>query len=295
MANKHIVTLILLSWSLAGSSQERVESNVIFGVMSGLALLTDVYYPAQPIGRAVILIPGSGWDGREVGYSSHQLKSGYPYVNDLRDSLVDEGFTVFSINHRAAPVHKYPAAVDDARRAVRFVRENADRFGIDPDLIAAIGHSSGGHLASMLGVLDDDKDHTTDNTLAASMSARVQAVVAIAAPQDLTVNTRVVAPYTVAFMGEAPPMDERFQNYIRSGIYAAASPAVHVSIDDAAFMLIYATQDEFVAVEHMEIMEEALNLAELTVELSVVDTNAHDPDLDHTAIARWLEKQLKND
>jgi acetyl esterase/lipase len=286
-----VMVLLLLLWQLTWA-ETQVERDVVFGVTSGVALLADIYHPTDPIERAIVLIPGSGWDGREVGYTDFQLKDGYPYVNNLRNSLVDSGFTVFVINHRAAPVHKYPKAVLDAKRAIRFVRANAENYSIDPEQIGAIGHSSGGHLASLLGVMDEDSNRSHDNTPAASESVRVQAVVAIAAPQDMTINARIVAPYTVAFMGEAPPMDEQFENYIRSGVYAEASPVSHVTSDDAAFMLIYATQDRFVSADHMRIMEEALNLAELPVESLLIDEETHDPTLDYSAIVGWFNEHL---
>lgn len=291
-ASQLSVLVMLLLFSQLARAETQVERDVVFGVTSGVALLADIYHPTDPRERAIVLIPGSGWDGREVGYTDFQLKDGYPYVNDLRDSLVDNGFTVFVINHRAAPVHKYPKAVLDAKRAIRFVRANAGNYSIDPDHIGAIGHSSGGHLASLLGVMDEDSDLSNDNTPAASESYRVQAVVAIAAPQDMTINTRVVAPYTVSFMGEAPPIDEQFENYVRSGVYAEASPVSHVTGDDAAFMLIYATQDRFVSPDHMEVMEKALRLAELPVESLLIVEETHDPTLDYAAIVDWFDEHL---
>jgi acetyl esterase/lipase len=49
------------------------------------------------------------------------------------------------ITHRAAPRFHFPDAVQDAQRAVRYVRQNAGRYGIDKDRIGALGASSGGH------------------------------------------------------------------------------------------------------------------------------------------------------
>ncbi|MCH7475257.1 MAG: alpha/beta hydrolase, partial [Gemmatimonadetes bacterium] len=70
--------------------------------------------------------------------------------------LLDAGYTVFTINHRAAPRFRYPAAVEDAQRAVRFIRHNAQRYGVDPDRIGGYGGSSGAHLVSLLGTMDGD-------------------------------------------------------------------------------------------------------------------------------------------
>ena len=64
------------------------------------------------------------------------------------------GFVAVSVGYRLAPDNKFPAQIEDAKTAVRFLRANAEEFGIDPDRIAALGFSAGGHLASLLGTAD---------------------------------------------------------------------------------------------------------------------------------------------
>ena len=285
-----IVIVALISPSRA---EYHVEKDVVFGAMSGMSLLMDVYHPADSIGRAAVFVAGSGWDGREVGFTDYELKqSNNAYYDVLFQDLTAAGFTVFSVNHRMAPVHKYPAAVDDVRRAVRFVRANAERFSISPEKIAAIGHSSGGHLSSLLGVLDEEHPGGPDLTAAANYSSKVQAVVAIAAPQDLTVNSQIVAPFTVSFIGERPPMDSGFRNFLREGVYAEASPISHVSSDDAAFLFIHADQDDYVGVEHAKMMHDAAKAAGLTARLAIEESGSHSPALDGAMISEWLKEQL---
>lgn len=287
-----IACLLSVLMPLTGDTQERIEQNVVHGILSGLALTMDAYYPADPNHRGVILIPGSVWDGRESGYTDWEVKAGYDYVNELRDALVQAGFTVFVPNHRMAPEHRYPAAVDDAQRAVRFIRHNASRFAVEASPLAALGHSSGGHLASMLGVLDDDPALQSSRHSVEHESSRVQAVVAIAAPHDLSASNHFLMPFTVAFIGERPPMDAEWQDYLREGRYAEASTVTHVTPDDAAFMLIHATEDRNVSPEHMAVMGAAARAAGLSVETVSIEVNSHSPELDHAAIVSWLEAQL---
>lgn len=273
-------------------AQQRVDRNVVYGVLSGLSLNMDVYYPEESNARGVILIPGSGWDGREAGYTNWEVKAGNNFINSLRDAIVDAGFTVFMPNHRMAPVYKYPTAVHDAQRAVRYVRHNASSYSIDGSLLAAIGHSSGGYLAAMLGVLDDDPERLDSVHPVERESSRVQAVVAIAAPHDLTVNTPLYWPFTVAFMGERPPMDSGFSDYLREGLYAEASPVTHVTPDDAAFMLIHSVEDKYIAPEQLGIMTDAVRSANLSVESVSIESTFHNPPLDHASIVRWIEDKL---
>src|SRR5436190_1288743 len=128
------------------------ESNVIFGTYSGLALLMDVYKPASVNGYGIVVIPGSGWH-TGLAYSANLLKQSKEFSLYI-PKLSAAGYTLFVVTHRAAPRFHFPDAVDDAQRAVRYIRQNAARYGIDKDRIGALGASSGGHLVSMLGTLD---------------------------------------------------------------------------------------------------------------------------------------------
>lgn len=87
---------------------------------------------------AVIIFPGGGYHGR----AEHEGK-GYAEFLNLH------GITAFVVDYRVHP-NRFPSPLLDARRAVRYVRFYADKFGIDKDKIAVMGSSAGGHLVSML-------------------------------------------------------------------------------------------------------------------------------------------------
>ena len=157
-----------------------VDKNVLYGMYSGLALLMDVYRPAEPNGFGVLQINGAGWHSA-MGYDAQPLKA--QNVGDWRGALVSAGYTVFAINTRQAPQFRYPAAVEDAQRAVRFVRAHATDFAVDPVRIGVVGQSAGGHLALLLGTLDGD-GVADDSDPVNRQSAKVQTVIAMAAPAD---------------------------------------------------------------------------------------------------------------
>lgn len=95
------------------------------------------YNTSNKLGRGtVILCPGGG-------YSRRAPHEGQEYAEFLNC----KGLDAFVLDYRVAP-NRYPAALSDARRAIRFVRHNAERFGIDPNKIAIMGSSAGGHLAA---------------------------------------------------------------------------------------------------------------------------------------------------
>jgi acetyl esterase/lipase len=193
------------------------------------------------------------------------------------EPLVEAGYTVFALNHRQASLFKYPAAVLDAQRAVRFVRFNARRFGIDPARIGACGGSSGAHLVSMLGVLDGAAD-TADPDPVNDESARVQCVVARAAPLDLLPSADGVQSASVVdFLGMRMPRgaSEGTPEY---RLYREASPLSHVSADAPPFLLVHGDADPVVPFSNSERMEAALRSAGVPVKLVCVHGGTHGPE-----------------
>ena len=131
---------IVLATGHDAIAQARVEKNVVFSMSSGLALLMDVYRPETPNGLGVVFVAGSGWQAPStydaVGLKDSQAQAWVP-------QLVRAGYTVFAINHRAAPRFHYPAALEDVQRAVRFVRHHAKDYGIAADRLGGVGGSWG--------------------------------------------------------------------------------------------------------------------------------------------------------
>jgi acetyl esterase/lipase len=225
------------------------------------------------------------------------LKSDAAQTRILVGPLVSAGYTVFAINHRAAPRFRYPAALEDAERAVRWIRASAARFGIAPDRIGAIGASSGGHLVSLLGV---GRDLPTDDDASAidRQSARVQAVIAMCTPSDLT-GTFTTDPATAiaSFLGAS-----RFKSTASRadwGLYEQASPILRIKAGTAPFLLIHGDKDGLVPFEQSEKMEAALRKAEIPVKLIRLPGAGHAfaprpeyPDFTGEMV-RWFDVHLR--
>jgi acetyl esterase/lipase len=239
---------------------------------SGLALLMDVYRPDKPNGRGIVHISGSGWtaplglDARPLKESVHVQLEGAP--------LVEAGYTVFSINHRATPRFHYPAPVLDAQRAVRYVRYHADAYGVDAGRIGAIGGSSGGHLVSMLGVLDGagaPEDESPINRL----SAKVQCVVARAAPALFEPGQRGVR----ALFLNAVLRPDAAPGSVEARRARDASPVAHVSPGDPPFLLIHGEADDVVPIRFSEAFYAALREAGVTARFLRVPGVGHGPGI----------------
>ena len=89
--------------------------------------MMDVHYPARANGFGIIHVAGSGFfAGTE--YSAMPLKD---VLEPFVPALLEAGYTIFSVTHRATPAFAYPVPVEDVQRAVRFVRQNAAKYNIN--------------------------------------------------------------------------------------------------------------------------------------------------------------------
>jgi acetyl esterase/lipase len=272
MAQMKKIALSILLATTALAADLAVESNVVYGMYSGAALLLDVHRSANPNGYGIVYVSGSGWTSA-MAYSAAPLKSNGQSLQYAKP-LVAAGYTVFAVNHRALPRFHYPAAVDDVQRAVRFVRANAARFGIRPDRIGAAGGSSGGHLVSMLGTLDG-KGNPDDPDPVERESAKVQCVVARAAPTNFfTMKTAGLAFLGIANPAAAGPEAAKSLEY---RTYHEASPISYVSSDDPPFLLLHGDKDESVPFAQSVEMEMALKAAGVPVKLIRIEGAGHGP------------------
>ncbi|MGQ9649828.1 MAG: alpha/beta hydrolase fold domain-containing protein [Phycisphaerae bacterium] len=119
-----------------------VTNNVEYGRVGERLLQLDLYQAKgirKPV-PAVILIHGGGWkSGNRQIYRYYCIK------------LAEKGYVTATISYRLSKEAPYPAAVEDAKCAVRWLRANAGKHHVDPNEIAVLGGSAGGHLAMMVG------------------------------------------------------------------------------------------------------------------------------------------------
>ena len=266
----------------------KVDRNVVFGMYSGLALLMDVYYPENPNGYGIIHISGSGWTrplSLDAGMLNH---SGH--VKDEGEMFVEAGYTLFSVNHRAVPRFIYPTAVEDVQRAVRFIRYHAEKYKINPDRIGAVGGSSGGHLVSMLGVLDGN-EVLADETPINRMNAKVQCVIARAA------CTSFVQGRTGLFLGVR---EKEIKNplSVEYKIAYEASPIFHVTADDPPFLLVHGDKDEVVPFVLSEDMYKKLQELNVPAKLITVEGGGHGAGIVNSPevkkeMVKWMDQHLK--
>jgi len=294
------VALAVLLATNHAAAEPRIESNVTYGMYSGLALLMDVHHSGTPNGYGVLFVSGSGWNSA-LEYDAQGLKD--TQLSDVK-RLADAGYTVFTINHRAAPRFQFPAQLDDVQRAVRFIRHNAKQYGIDPNRIGGVGGSSGAHLISLAGMLgtpgiSDDADPINREP------ATLQCLVLRAAPTDMKGISHLAEGLglaaVVSFLGLALPIDDRSNEKL----FAASSPISHVSRSAPPVLLIHGDMDRTVPYQQSVAMESALHAVNVPVSLLRIPGGDHGDDFGAAGkphpewpdymgeMVQWLDRYLK--
>ncbi len=228
--------------------------DVVYGRGGDSDLLLDIYMPKTPIATpmpAVIYIHGGGWAGGDK----------YPSRVGM---LAEANFFCISINYRLSDQAKFPAAVEDCKCAVRWLRANAEEYNINPDRIGVWGGSAGGHLSMMVGCVDESAGLEGSGGWG-EYSSRVQAVCSFYGPTDL--NRLFMSSQYYDLIGYT--LEER------PDLYEAASPISYVSTGDPPLLMIHGTSDVIVPYSQSESMQQAYNQAGLEVNLVKVAGGGH--------------------
>ncbi len=239
----------------------RVKTDIEYGQAGGESLRLDACVPegAGPF-PAAILVHGGGWSGGD--------KTGG--VDPLFVPLLRAGVAWFSINYRLAPKHHYPAPVEDVETAIRWVKAHAAEFKIDPNRLALVGESAGGHLVAMAAV------RALDETRAAN---RVAAVVPFYAPVDMIADMERRGGLSTSMRGlfgraEAKADDATLQ------VLREASPINYIRAGLPPFLLIHGTADMSVLYNWSTQLQAKLKAAGVPCDLITIPEGVH-------GMARW--------
>jgi pectinesterase len=250
-----------------------VVRDLVYATYGDRELRLDLYLPAEapPEGRpGVVVIRGGSWRAGD--------KEGF---GPVAAGLAEHGFAAASIEYRTSSEAPFPAAIHDAKAALRWLRAHAGEHRLNPARIGAIGGSAGGHIAAYLGVTGDRPELEGDGG-APGESSRVQAVVVLSGALDLSISSEMsegLWEAAEAFLGVSFDDD--------GGRWAFASPVTHVDDRSAPALLIHSQHDPVVHAEQVLRFAERYVAAGVPVELMLI------PDAPHSLWNdAWLRESL---
>jgi acetyl esterase/lipase len=232
-------------------------SNEEYAKPDGIGLHFDLLHPGDGAVPLVVFLHGGGWiSGDRTMYAEEA------------EWFSSQGFATAVFDYRLAPLYPFPSAVVDAQTFVRYVRENAARYGIDAARLAAMGNSAGGHLACMLGLCHDG--------FRLGGFEPINAVVDVCGLTDMRDPAESQYPISMSFI-------EQFLGgpYVgREALYASASPLTHVQQGAPPFLIVHGTDDDVVPPRQSQSLHEALLAAGGRSRLLMLEGEGHSFTMD---------------
>ncbi len=287
-----IIAVIVLAISAdagaASTNSFKRQEDVIYGRKFGTALTLDVFTPLKTNnGVGIVFVVSGGW------FSAHEaINMGFV------EPLMKRGYTVFAVVHGSQPKFAIPEIVSDMNRAVRFIRFNAKKYGVDPARLGVTGGSAGGHLSLILGTQGmlgavDAKDPVDRE------SSAVQAVACFFPPTDFlnygksgesALGENILKNFRPAF-GDIPTNAAARVKYGQK-----ISPVYSVSSNTPPTLIIHGDADKLVPIQQAEIFVEAAKKSGVIAKLIPKEGKLHGwPDWtnDFEFCADWFDVHLR--
>jgi acetyl esterase/lipase len=211
--------------------------------------------------------------------------------------FLDRGYTVFAVVHGSQPKFVIPEIVQDIQRAVRFVRANAARYGVEPSKLGITGGSAGGHLSLTMATQGAEGDANAKDPIDRESSA-VQAVACFFPPTDFlnfgrpgddAVGVGTLKDYKAAFGPRSDTAEERQK------LGREISPIYYVHSNMPPVLIIHGDADTLVPIYQAERFTERCKEVGVTANLVVREGKGHGwPDLgrDMEILADWFDEYL---
>lgn len=232
----------------------RVEKDIEYVAGGDPSQRLDLYLPDQPPEKPlplIVWVHGGGWRGGN--------KAGCPAA-----AFVGRGYIAASVEYRFSNKALFPAQIQDCQAAIRWLRANAQKYGMDPSHVGAWGSSAGGHLVSLLGTAGGTKAFPPVGGNE-DQSDRVQAVCDVYGPADFnTVMQQATNDTTVRNIFNFNTHSDSYSALIGIPLGSdkakgeAVSPVHHVSSDDPPFLILHGTKDAVVPYAQSEQFHAAL-------------------------------------
>lgn len=245
-------------------ADEPTLSEILYGSVGDIALRLDFYEPTQrrrerPL---IVWVHGGAWRSGS--------KSGVPIIK-----LREQGFAIASVDYRLSPVAKFPAQIHDIKSAIRFLRANTDRFGVDANLFVLAGSSAGGHLAVLAAVSDGVPELSGNLGVPENISSSVQAVVSFYGAGNLQTILSQSTPFGLDVRVPALQLLLGGKPEQQPTLARLASPVEHIDSRDPPLWLFHGDQDPQMPINQSHELVGAYKKVGLPVQFEVVYGGKH--------------------
>jgi acetyl esterase/lipase len=215
----------------AEKAEVEYQPDITYATVGDEELKLDLASPKglSRVVPAIVVIHGGGWmAGKRQDMAA------------IAKDAAARGYVSATISYRFAPKHRFPAQIEDAKCAVRYLRAHAKELNIDPQRIGAMGVSAGAHLSLMLGTMDSADGMEGDGGNP-DQPSKVQAVVSFVGPVNLVREdyTETQTQILEAFLG-GKPKEKRDE-------CRRASPITYINKGDAPILCFFGTKDPLIS------------------------------------------------
>lgn len=240
------------------SDKITATENIVYNTINNRDLHLDIYRPAiRGILPAIIMIHGGGWrSGNKV------------MERPMAQRLAENGYVAITVEYRLSLEARFPAAVCDIKNAIRFIKDNAEKYGVDTSKIAIEGESAGGHLAMLTAMSGDlalfGADNHSKSCSKVQAAIDVDGILSFLMPASLSMDKKPDSPDAYWLGGiysdnplawkDASPLSYVGKNSVPSLFICSSIPRYHAGRDEMIDMLsengIYSEKYTFVNCPH---------------------------------------------
>lgn len=261
--------------------------DVIYGRKHGTALTLDVFQPAKPNGYGIAMMVSGGW------FSAHEAIN-----TKYFQPMLARGYTVFAVVHGSQPKFNITEIVPDIHRAIRFIRHNAAKYGVNPDKLGITGGSAGGHLSLTMAVRGEAGKADAKDPVDRESSA-VQCVACFFPPTDFlnygqpgedAVGVGTLKDFKAAFGPRADTAEER------QILGREISPIYFVSSNTPPILIAHGDADKLVPIYQAEQFMKRCQESGVAARLVVREGQKHgwaDMPKDVEIFADWFDQHLR--
>jgi acetyl esterase/lipase len=281
----------------ASESPYEQTMDVVYAQRDGIGLLMDVFVPTGDKNHlAIVDIASGSWHSDRGKINDHKMAKIY-------DIMCSRGYTVFAVRPGSITKFSAPDMRENLNTAIRWVKQRAEEYDIDPDRVGLTGASAGGHLACLVSTTTEQGNPDAKDPLNRHSTA-VAATVAFFPPTDflqwgnrkVTLETKGRIAEMARQLGGIAATEELTEELLQEKM-KAISPAHLVTSACPPLLLIHGDADFIVPIQQSERMLSALREAGVSTKLIVKKGGGHPWITIHEEVAvaaDWIDQQLGN-